>query len=81
MAGKKSRSFDCRAIREVVQIHLRNQRVGGFGGHESSFVQCDQAECQYVDENRAPCPLRIEMFADEIKARDERTRQRHDSAY
>jgi hypothetical protein len=21
------------------------------------FIQCDQAECQYVDENVPPCPL------------------------
>jgi hypothetical protein len=32
------------------------------------FVQCNQADCQYVEANEPPCPLHLDMFAEEIKA-------------
>jgi hypothetical protein len=28
------------------------------------YVRCEERECQYADLNEAPCPLRVEMFAD-----------------
>ena len=34
-------------------------------------MQCNQTDCQYVDENKPPCPLTTAMFADEIKAAEE----------
>jgi hypothetical protein len=30
------------------------------------FVQCNQADCQYVETNALPCPLRVDMFRDDI---------------
>jgi hypothetical protein len=39
-------------------------------------VQCNQTDCQYVDENKPPCPLTAAMFADEIKAAEEARAQR-----
>ncbi|PYN47841.1 MAG: hypothetical protein DME00_14280 [Candidatus Rokuibacteriota bacterium] len=59
---------------ESVQIRLR--RPGGFGRPQGYFVQCNQTDCQYVDENKPPCPLNSAMFADEIKAAEEARAQR-----
>jgi hypothetical protein len=39
-------------------------------------VQCNQTDCQYVDENKPPCPLHVGMFADEIRAAEEARAQR-----
>jgi len=69
MAGKRYRKFQCEVVDEEVKIHLSSRRVGGFSGTQQPFVQCNQDECQYVDENKAPCPLRPEMFAAEIEAK------------
>jgi hypothetical protein len=62
----KSREFWCDVVSERVLIRLR--RWSGFGRPPGYFVQCNQTECQYVDENKPPCPLHIGMFADEIRA-------------
>jgi len=68
MAGKRSKKYQCTVVSEEVTIHLTSRRVGGFSGTQQPFVQGDQDECQYVDENQDPCPLRTEMFAPEIRA-------------
>jgi len=81
MAGRKKRAFECTVVDEVVQIHLRKRRGLGFGGEDHHFVQCDQLDCQYVSENRPPCPLNLELFADEIRELEERKRSRQGSAY
>ncbi|HXG04004.1 MAG TPA: hypothetical protein VNO23_11410 [Candidatus Binatia bacterium] len=65
MSRGKSRDFWCDVVSERVQIRLR--RWGGFGRPPGYFVQCNQTECQYVEENKPPCPLHIGMFADEIR--------------
>ena len=61
---------------EAVLIRLK--RPGGFGRVQGYFVQCNQAECQYVEENKAPCPLHPGLFADEIKAAEEARAGRRD---
>lgn len=66
MSRGKSREFWCDVVSERVLIRLR--RWSGFGRPPGYFVQCNQTECQYVDENKPPCPLHIGMFADEIRA-------------
>ena len=78
MASKK-RLFECNVVNETVSICLRNRRVGGFNGIEVAVVQCDQSECQYVDENIPPCPLSLDLFADELEERKERARERRES--
>ena len=50
---------------------IRLKRPGGFGRPQGYFVQCNQIDCQYVEENKAPCPLHVGMFADEIRAAEE----------
>ena len=66
MRARGTREFWCTVVSESVQIRLR--RADGFGPDRGHFVQCNQSECQYVDENRPPCPLHVGMFAEEIKA-------------
>lgn len=66
MSRGKSRDFWCDVVSERVQIRLR--RWSGFGRPPGYFVQCNQTECQYVEENKPPCPLHIGMFAEEIRA-------------
>jgi hypothetical protein len=50
---------------------IRLKRPGGFGRNQGYFVQCNQVDCQYVEENKPPCPLHIGMFAAEIRAAEE----------
>jgi hypothetical protein len=69
------REFRCDVVSETVPIRLR--RVNGFGRLRGYFVQCNQTECQYVDENKPPCPLHIGMFSEEIRAAEE-ARDRRD---
>lgn len=75
MATKK-RAFTCSVVNEEVSICLRSRRTGGFTSDDELFVQCDQSDCQYVDENRPPCPLTLELFGEEIEEREERARER-----
>ena len=74
MSRSRPREFFCGVVSESVQIRLR--RPGGFGRPQGYFVQCNQTDCQYVDENKAPCLLTTALFADEIKAADEARAQR-----
>ncbi|HEV8439651.1 MAG TPA: hypothetical protein VGT40_16300 [Methylomirabilota bacterium] len=66
MSRASKREFQCTVVSETVLIRLR--RADGFGRQRGYFVQCNQTECQYVDENQPPCPLHVGMFAEEIKA-------------
>ena len=78
MSRSRPREFWCEVVSEGVQIRLR--RPGGFGRREGYFVQCNQSECQYVEENKAPCPLHIGMFSEEIRALEEARSVRRDDA-
>lgn len=69
MARSRWQEFWCGVVSEKVLIRLK--RPGGFGQPRGFFVQCNQTECQYVDENKLPCPLHLGMFADEIRALEE----------
>jgi len=65
----RAREFWCEVVSEMVLIRLlRPYRLGQRQGY---FVQCNQTECQYVDENKPPCPLYAGMFAEEIRAAEE----------
>jgi hypothetical protein len=69
MARGRGKEFMCSVVSETVVIRLK--RPGGFGRPQGYFVQCNQTDCQYVDENKPPCPLHVGMFADEIRAAEE----------
>jgi hypothetical protein len=51
-------------VSESVVIRLK--RPGGVSEPSGYFVQCNQADCQYVEANQPPCPLSPAMFGDEI---------------
>lgn len=74
MARSRPRPFYCEVVSENVLIRLR--RWGGFGRPPGYFVQCNQVDCQYVDENKPPCPLNVGMFADEIRSAEEERARR-----
>src|SRR5258706_2572795 len=57
-----ARPFDCRIANKTVGTTLRHRR--GFQAPATIYVRCDERDCQYVDLNEAPCPLRVEMFVD-----------------
>lgn len=69
MSRGRAREFWCEVVSETVMIRLKRQ--GGFGRQQGYFVQCNQLECQYVEENKPPCPLHVGLFADEIRAAEE----------
>ncbi|MGH7209811.1 MAG: hypothetical protein ACREIL_10565 [Nitrospiraceae bacterium] len=69
MSRGQSREFGCEVVSETVLIRLRRSK--GFGRARGYFVQCNQTECQYVDENKPPCPLHVGMFAEEIRVAEE----------
>ena len=55
MSRGRAREFWCEVVSETVLIRLK--RNGGFGRAQGYFVQCNQTDCQYVEENKPPCPL------------------------
>jgi hypothetical protein len=64
MVRRRARDYRCEVVSEDVFIRL-TWRFGRTGA-DRYFVQCDQVDCQYVDENKAPCPLSVAMFLPEI---------------
>ena len=79
MSRSRPREFWCPVVSETVLIRLR--RSSGFGRPPGYFVQCNQSDCQYVDENKPPCPLHPDMFSDEIRALDEARVRRHEDSH
>jgi hypothetical protein len=74
MSRKGGQEFWCTVVSESVLIRLR--RADGFERQRGHVVQCNQTECQYVDENTPPCPLHVGMFAEEIKVIEAARRSR-----
>jgi hypothetical protein len=68
MARSPSKPFHCSVISENVSIALR--RRSSFRGDGKLYVQCSEVDCQWIDANEPPCPLTLDLFADEIKARE-----------
>ena len=66
MRATRPREFWCPVVSEAVLIRLT--RPAGLTRPSGYFVQCNQLECQYVEQNAPPCPLHVDMFAEEIKA-------------
>jgi hypothetical protein len=58
----RAQAFECSIAGKTVAVTLRHG--GGLQEPEGVYVRCDERDCQYVDVNQAPCPLRIDMFAD-----------------
>ena len=68
MTRPPSKSFRCDVVSENVTISLRRRTP--FGGKSQLFVKCSEVDCQYVDANEPPCPLTLDLFADEVQARE-----------
>ena len=76
MAKGRGKDYFCAVVSENVEINLKNKHSINYKAKKELFVQCNQSECQYVDLNQAPCPLSLDLFADEIEKREEKRRDR-----
>ncbi len=74
LANRRGKDYFCTVISEVVVIALKNKPSFGIKPKNELFVKCNQSECQYVDLNQSPCPLRLDLFAEEIEKREEKRR-------
>lgn len=82
MPSKKMREYHCDVVNEMVRICLRKKPMTGLRSADVLFVLCDQSECQHAGDNKPPCPLNLSMFAEELRAREEKARLRkEDSQY
>jgi hypothetical protein len=76
LANLRKKDYFCTVISEDVKIALKNIPYISRKPKNELFVQCNQPECQYVDLNQSPCPLRLDLFAEEIEKREEKRRDR-----
>ena len=76
MANLRKKDYFCTVISEAVVIALRNKPSLGLQSKTELFVKCNQFECQYVDLNQSPCPLHLDLFAEEIEKRKEKSRDK-----
>ena len=76
MANRRATSYFCTVVSENVEIALKNKASLSREFESHLFVQCNQVDCQYVDLNESPCPLRLELFAEEIENREKKSRDR-----
>jgi hypothetical protein len=76
LANHREKHYFCTVVSEDVGITLKNRRSFSRESKNELFVQCNQRECQYVDLNQSPCPLRLDLFAEEIEKREEKLRDR-----
>ena len=74
--AKSWRNYFCTVVSEDVKITLKIKRSLSLESKNELFVQCNQLECQYVDLNQSPCPLRLDLFTEEIEKREEKRRDR-----
>ena len=76
MANRREKDYFCTVVSEDVKIALKNKPYPTRVSKNELFVQCNQLECQYVDLNQSPCPLRLDLFAEEIETREKERRNR-----
>jgi hypothetical protein len=57
-------------------VTIRLVRQFQSGSDHGYFVKCNQGDCQYVDENKPPCPLTVALFAAELAAAQRRVKTR-----
>jgi hypothetical protein len=76
LAKHRGTDYFCTAVSEDVEIALKLTPSLIRKSKNELFVQCNQLECQYVDLNQSPCPLRLDLFAEEIEKREGKRRDR-----
>jgi len=69
LANRKEKDYFFTVVSEDVEIALRNKPSLSLESKHELFVQCNQLECQYIDLNQSPCPLRLDLFGEEIEKR------------
>ena len=69
MASRRQKDYFCGLVSEDVEIALKNRPSFSGKSRTDLFVQCNQLECQYVGLNQSPCPLGLDLFAEEIERR------------
>ena len=74
LSKRKGKDYFCTVVSEDVEIALKNKPSLGRKYKKELFVLCNQSECQYVGLNQSPCPLRLDLFAEEIEEREENRR-------
>jgi len=74
VSSPPSKPFRCEVVSETVTIALR--RRTSLDENNPLFVRCSELDCQYIDANEPPCPLTLDLFADEVR---ERQRRREES--
>ena len=76
LAKRNEKDYFCTVISEDVEIALKIKPFLSRKSKNELFVHCNQLECQYVDLNQSPCPLRLDLFAEEIEKREEKRRDK-----
>ncbi len=72
LAKGRGKDYFCTVVSEDVKITLKNKPSPGRKFKNELYVLCNQPECQYVDFNQSPCPLNLDLFAEEIEKRKDR---------
>ena len=76
MSRCRGKDYFCTVVSENVEIALINKPSLSRESKNGLFVQCNQLECQYVELNQSPGPLRLDFFAEEIEKREKKRRDR-----
>jgi hypothetical protein len=76
LANHREKDYFCIIVSEDVKIALKNKASFSRKLSNKLFVQCNQLECQYMELNESPCPLRLDLFAEEIEKRENKRRDR-----
>jgi len=69
LGRRRQKDYFCALVSEDVEIGLKNKAPISRESRTELFVQCNQLECQYVDLNEPPCPLSLDLFAEEVGKR------------
>jgi len=75
VANRREKDYFCSVVSEDVEIALKNKPSFSRESKNELFVQCNQLECQYVDLNQSPCPLRLDLFGAEIEKRGKKAQR------
>lgn len=76
MSSRRKKDYFCEVVSEDVKIALKVKPTLSRKLTTELFVQCNQIDCQYVSQNTHPCPLHLELFAEEIANREEKRKAR-----
>jgi hypothetical protein len=63
---KRSRELHCDIAGEEICATLKQRFTIQFGAPPKHFVECNQEYCQYLGENKPPCPLNLDLFQAEL---------------